>query len=113
MDGEREAVREVYERYGLPAAPADRADIVATLEEEIRREATAEGDHFLMRLLCALLFSLGRVEDALLIWRAKSCNRDTMFGIDVEFLCGAGLPETKAFLAGVGTPAAEEALEYL
>jgi hypothetical protein len=113
MSDEREGVNAAYARYGLPPALTDRPAIIAALEEEIRREATEDGDHYLMRLLCAQLFSLGVVEDSLLIWRAKACNGDTMFGIDVRLLCGAGLDRTKAFLAGVGTAAAAEALEYI
>jgi hypothetical protein len=100
-------------RFGLPANPADRTAIIASLEEQIRLEAEGVGDQFLMRLLCGLLFSLGVVEDSLLVWRAKECNFDTHCGIDVAFLCGAGLEESKAFLAVAGTEDAAAALEYL
>ena len=82
-------------RFGLPAKRVDRPAITAALEEQIRLEADEVGDQFLMRLLCAQLFSLGAVEDSLLIWRAKRCNFDTHCGIDVQFLCGAGLERTK------------------
>lgn len=99
-------------RFGLPARPADRDEILAALDDQVRREADEEGDHFLMRLLCAQLFSLGRVEDALAVWRAKSCNFDTHCGIDVTLLCGAGLGPTKVFLSAAG-PEGAAALAYL
>ena len=34
-------------------------------------------------------------------------------GIDVQFLCGAGLEQTREFLRGVGTDDAMEALAYI
>ena len=100
-------------RFGLPAKPADRDAIIAELREQIRREDDEEGDQFLMGLLCAQLFSLGVVEDSLLVWEAKSCNFDTHLGIDVQYLCGAGLPETKAFLEATGTDDSRAALDYI
>jgi hypothetical protein len=109
-DGE-EAVDAALARFGLPAKLADRSEIIAGLEEEITRDE--ECDETLMRLLCAQLFSLGVAEDSLLIWRAKSLNFDTFCGIDVQLLCGAGLEQTKAFLADAGTEDAAKALEYL
>ena len=50
-------------RFGLPPRPEDRDAIIAALDEQMALEVDEEGDQFLMRLLCAQLFSLGRVED--------------------------------------------------
>jgi hypothetical protein len=100
-------------RFGLPAKLADRPAIIAALEEQIRLETDFRGDQNLLRLLCAQLFSLGMVEDSLLVWRAKSCNFDTHCGIDVALLCGAGLEPTKAFFVTVGTKEADNALKYI
>jgi hypothetical protein len=86
---------------------------MAAIEEQIRLEDDEIGDQFLLRLLCAQLFSIGVVEDAMLIWRAKSCNFDTGLGIDIQFLCGAGLEPTKEFLRGQNSDEARDALEYL
>lgn len=108
-----EGVEAALNRFSLPAKPTDRLAVIAALEEQIRLEADEAGDQFLMRLLCAQLFSLGLPEDSLLVWRAKSCNFDTHCGIDVSLLCGAGLEETKAFLAAAGTEEATAALEYI
>lgn len=110
---EWEAVGAAVSRFGLPADPGQRPAIVEALEEQIRLEVDEEADHDLMRLLCVQLFSIGRVEDALLIWRAKTCNFDTMCGLDVQFLCGAGLAATREFLRRVGTADALDALDYL
>jgi hypothetical protein len=107
------SVDSALSQFGLPARTADRLTIISSLQEQIRREADEEGDQFLMRLLCAQLFSLGVVNDSLLIWAAKSCNFDTSLGIDVQFLCGAGLELTKNFLKTNGSDASLEALKYL
>ena len=97
-----EGVNAALARFGLPARPEDRDAIIAALDEQVRLEADEEGDQFLMRLLCVQLFSLGQVEDSLRVWRAKLCNFDTHCGIDVQFVCGAGLEPTKAYLRHVG-----------
>lgn len=110
-DDGQDRVDEALGRFGLPARPADRAAIIAALEGEIR--LGEECDEQLMRLLCAQLFSLGQAEDAIPIWIAKSHNFDTFCGIDVQLLCGGGLEQTKAFLAGTASEDACAALEYL
>ena len=104
---------DAIQRFGLPARPEHRHDILRLLSEEFAREKQEEGDQELLRAFCAQLFSLGLVEDSLPIWSAKNCNFDTMCGIDVQFLCGAGLASTREFLAGSSAPAASEALGYL
>src|SRR4051812_21157948 len=108
-----EGVEAALIRFGLPAKPADRSAIIAALQEQICLEADEAGDQFLMRLLCAQLFSLGEVEDSLLVWEAKSCNFDTHCAIDVQFLCGAGLERTREFLRADGSDAARDALAYI
>ena len=113
MSDGSDSVDTALRQYGLPANLADRETICAALREQIRLEADEVGDQFLMRLLCAQLFSIGEVGDALLIWEAKSCNFDTNLGIDVQFLCGAGLDQTTAFLAAEGGEAARDALAYV
>jgi hypothetical protein len=108
-----QGVNAAVARFGVPARTTDRPSIISALDEQIKLEADEVGDQFLMRLLCGLLFTLGQVEDSLLVWRAKQCNFDTHCGIDVAFLCGAGLEETKAYLAAAGTDEATAALEYV
>ena len=113
MGDDWEGVDAALARFGLPARPEDRDAIIAALDEQIALEADEAGDQFLMRLLCAQLFSLGRVEDSLRVWRAKSCNFDAHCGIDVQFVCCAGLEPTKAFLRRDGSDTALDALDYL
>ena len=100
-------------RFGLPASQAHRDEIRKMLDAEIQKEADDEGDQLLMHLLCAQLFTIGKIEDAEIIWQAKSCNFDTMIGIDVQLVCGAGLEETKAFFHTINSAEAQDALEYL
>jgi hypothetical protein len=104
---------EALQKFGLPASPGCRMEIRNCLSDELQRERNEAGDQELMRALCAQLFSLGVLEDSLLIWEAKACNFDTMCGIDVQFLCGAGLDLTKDYLATLKSPDAIEALNYL
>lgn len=104
---------EAIQQFGLPAQLAHRELILRLLAEEIEREDQETGDQELLRTFCAQLFSIGRVEDSLPIWTAKACNFDTMLGLDVQFLCGAGLQVTREFLATSPAPAAPEALKYL
>ncbi len=63
--------------------------------------------------LCVQLFSLGNVDDALLIWEAKESSFDASCGLDIQFVCGAGLEETKDHLAAARIPSAVAALEYI
>ena len=113
MNDDWDGVKAALARFGLPARQANRGAIIAALDEQITLEADEDGDPFLMRLLCAQLFSLGWAEDTLRVWRAKSCNFDTHCGIDVQFLCGAGLEPTKAHLSEIRGDDALEALNYL
>jgi hypothetical protein len=108
-----EGVEAALGRFGLPANPCDRDELIRLLRQELQREEDEEGDQFLMRLVCAQLFSIGLVEDTLIIWEAKSCCFDTLLSIDVQFLCGAGLDRTKDFLRELNTDSALEALDYV
>jgi hypothetical protein len=105
---------EAFQNFGLPASPHHRAELRKLLAKEIELEERGEsGEEEMLRTLCLQLFSLGIVEDALLIWEAKQSSFDAQCGLDVQFLCGAGLAATKAFLAGSAAPSASAALEYL
>lgn len=76
--------------------------------------AADDDDSFENLYRCALLlFQLGRVEDVLPLWRAKHIDMDTGCGLDIQFLVGAGVDETLAFLAASSDPAAREAGAYI
>lgn len=105
---------EILQKYGLPVATEYRDAVRQLLEDEISRAyEDGDEDQERRRLLCAQLFSIGNAEDCLLIWEAKAFSFDTMCGLDIQFLCGAGLEETKTFLQTSPDPSAPDALEYL
>jgi len=97
---------EALQEFGLPASPLDRQAIRHLLEVETDQERRGKGQPEILRTLCGQLFSIGNVEDSLLIWQAKTSSFDSMCGLDVQFLCGAGLDATKAFLADSPVPEA-------
>jgi hypothetical protein len=104
---------EALQRFGLPGSRHHRDEICQILSEEIERERRGESGEEMLRTLCLQLFSLGVVDDALLIWHAKQSSFDAGCGLDVQFLCGAGLAATKEYLARSSAPPASAALKYL
>ncbi len=104
---------DALKKFGLPALPSDRDEIRRLLVEETQRERDGCAGEEMLRTLCLQLFSLGTVEDSILIWEAKESSFDANCGLDVQFLCGAGLLATKEFLAGSANPSAADALAYL
>lgn len=104
---------ETLQKFGLPAELQDRGEIRRHLALEIERERQGESGVEMLRTLCLQLFSLGYPEDALLIWEAKQSSFDAGCGLDVQFLCGAGLSLTKDYLARTRASDAAAILSYL
>ncbi|HEY1122021.1 MAG TPA: hypothetical protein VGE67_10490 [Haloferula sp.] len=104
---------DAIERFGLPAAKGHRRELCDLLEAELAKLPTDEADQPLIHCLAAQLFSIGEVEDSLRIWRAKAASFDLMCGLDVQFLCGAGIERTRDFLVSEDSSDAKEALKYL
>jgi hypothetical protein len=101
-------------RYGLVPADRSLAGIRALLFEESMREMTgAVRADDLALLCCVQLFSRAPLEDVPRIWDAKESGFDLACSLDVEFLVGAGLQETKKYLASLRGPAASKALAYI
>ena len=102
-------------RFGLHPTAEALVEVRALLEEQTSRErrSQGEGDTELMRLFCVQLFNAGRVEDSLLVWSAKTASMDANASIDLRLLCGAGLAETKEFLAQQSGSAAGKALDRI
>lgn len=102
-------------RYGLRPSAGDLERIRELLEARtvLEGERQGDGDTELMKLCCVQLFNAGDLGDVLRIWQAKSASWDAHCSIDVQLLCGAGLPETRAYLAAEGSEDAAAALEYL
>jgi hypothetical protein len=104
---------EALHEFGLPALPEHRNNIRRLLVEATEQERRGEGQPEILRTLCVQLFSIGDAEDALLIWSAKNSSFDMGSALDIQFLCGAGLEATKAFLAGSSVSDANRALDRL
>jgi hypothetical protein len=60
-----------------------------------------------------LLFLLGQLEDLELLWRAKRASFDTWCSFDIQFLVGAGVSPTLAYLCSIKQEWAEEAKTYI
>jgi hypothetical protein len=108
-------VDEALERFGLTPDDQSLKTIKEMLIEETRKESQCQGlgDTELMKLCSIQLFSKGFVEDSLLIWQAKTASMDADCSIDIQLLCGAGLDETKAFLANIHSSSAISALNRI
>ncbi|RYD61341.1 MAG: hypothetical protein EOP83_17260 [Verrucomicrobiaceae bacterium] len=104
---------DAIERFGLPAAKEDRLEVISLLDGELAKLPAGEADESLIKCLAAQLFSIGEVEDSLRIWQAKSASFDLMCGLKVQFLCDAGIEQTREYLAGHASEGAKEALKYL
>jgi hypothetical protein len=81
--------------------------------ETANERAGSPREDDLALLCCVQLFSRGLLQDVLLIWEAKCSGMDLGCYLDVEFLCGAGLDETKHFLEEQPSQEAAEALAYI
>ncbi|MFN3151375.1 hypothetical protein [Bremerella sp.] len=106
---------ELLARYGLPPGHGDAPAIRTLIVEELQgRKSDSNRDNGdLLKLGCVQLFSLGGLEDVLLIWKCKRADFDLGCWIDVQLLCGAGLDCTKAYLADHNDDEAGRALVYL
>lgn len=103
----------LWKKFGLPASPWYQDELRRLLAEEIERERRGESGEEILRTLCVQLFSLGIAEDSVLIWEARQSSFDAGCGLDVQFLCGAGLGATKEFLARSSARSASAVLQYL
>ncbi len=104
---------EILLKFGLPALPQHRDEIRQFLMEEIELAREGKDREEMLRTLTLQLFSIGKVEDSLLIWNAKQSSFDSSFTVDIQTICGAGLAKTKEYLAQLTDTSAKEALEYL
>jgi hypothetical protein len=102
-------------RYSLrPTEPdLDQIREMLVTQAVLERQSQGDGDTALMKLCCVQLFNAGNLHDVPIIWRAKESSFDAHCSIDVQLLCGAGLAETKAYLAADRSENASAALDYL
>jgi hypothetical protein len=113
MDEDNGKEDEIIQRFGLHPAEDDLDEIRTVIAEQAELGWDAHVE--LMRVCSVMLFNAGHVTDSLLIWRAKEANWDAHCSIDIQLLCGAGLPETISYLEAEASrdPEAAKALEYL
>ncbi|MGI5137417.1 MULTISPECIES: hypothetical protein [unclassified Streptomyces] len=106
---------ESLHRYGLHPAGASLDEVreLLALQTQMEQVAQGNGDTELMKLCCVQLFNAGALDDVLLIWKAKSASMDADCSIDVQLLCGSGLPDTKAYLSAQRLPEAKAVLRRL
>lgn len=79
-----------------------------------QRPSDDDTDDFEQLYWCALLLSqIGDLEDVLRLWHAKHTTFDTYCAFDIQFLVGAGVTETLAFLVASDDPAASDAAGYI
>lgn len=108
-------VDELLKLFGLYPPGRELPNFRLLLNEEIQKEAGEQGrgDTELMKLLCVYLFESRLVDDSILIWRAKTASMDADGAVEIQLLCGAGLKETKSFLASRNDPVAIAALDRI
>lgn len=101
--------------YGLRPSVADLQQVRELLAAHaaLERQCQGDGDTELMKLCCVQLFTTGDLGDVSAIWEAKTSSWDADCSIDVQLLCGAGLEETKMYLAAQGSEAASATLDHL
>lgn len=102
------------QQFGLVPKDEDLPRIRDLLAHEADCERKGDGRQADLALLCCVqLFSRAMDEDVLRIWDAKSSGFDLFSYLDVQFLCGNGLQNTKDFLKKQPSEAAAKALAHL
>lgn len=96
MDINEKRAEKFIRKYGLTPSVEVRVELKKLLEYEIENYSGGSSEY--LRVLSALLFYIGNVEDSILIFRAKMLNMDVGTMIDTEFLFGAGFGETLDFI---------------
>lgn len=103
----------VLEELWKSVSLGDRLLIRFLLEQEIACYQHDCGNFDSMRLCGFLLFLLAQLEDVELLWRAKTTDFDTWCGFDIQFLVGAGVSPTLAYLQSIQEEWANEARTYI
>ncbi len=94
---DRGVVRQYYD--GILDLLAREVEYRRNLEDGNFEPDDQEAEHFEQLYWCALLLYLvGNVNDVVVMWQAKNLNMDTSCGFDPQFLVGAGVDATLAFL---------------
>ena len=101
------ATESLIARFGarLDALSGAELDEVARLVEEDTAAGVGRDVDFL-HFACALLFFGGRVEDALVVWRAKRSSFDDALYLDLQLALGAGRDEVLRYCSNLAAGAA-------
>ncbi len=91
----------------------DRALIRFLLEQEMAYHERMWSITESIRLCAFLLFVLAHVEDVRLLWEAKTTSFDTLCGLDIQFLLGAGVARTLEYLQQIQEEWAQNAKQYI
>lgn len=102
---------EILEQYGLEPDIKYREKLRSLLKEEISNNYAEDNEY--LKTLCIMLFSIGAVEDSLIIWEAKQKKFDTSCYIDVQLLCGAGFDNTMDYLMTIANEEVSQEISYL
>lgn len=106
--------REIYSLLHVSVSARHRPLIRRLMQEEIQNTRDPMGGVGDDLCWCGYLLScIGNPKDALLLWETKSISFDTYCGFDVQFLVGAGVDQTVAFLKQSKEPRAQDALDYI
>jgi hypothetical protein len=103
---------EILHRYTLRPRAEDLQQVRELLATRLDDD-DEDTDTDVLKLCCVQLFNVGDLDDVVTIWQAKSASFDAFCSIDVQLLCGAGLVETKAYLAAMSSQDAADALQYI
>lgn len=112
-DANRAARAVVLEMLAHDHTPDDADFLRHLLRQETAMHEAAWGYGDSLGLAALLLSGCGVVDDVWLLWRAKTANFDTLPGLDLEVLFGAGVAETLAFVRVSQHPDRDELLRYL
>lgn len=106
--------KQIYSYLHRHLTETHRELLLALLKQEmLEREEDSYEDFELFYWCIFLLYRIRRVEDSLLIWRAKQLDFDASIGVEGNFLIGAGLEQTKEYLKTLQTDEACAFLSYL
>lgn len=104
-------IRNLVDKFTLTPEAEKARDIRELLIAEIENPKRRSSE--VLKLYCIFLFSIGKVEDTLLIWKAKELDFDTASYIDIQLLCGAGYEKTVEYLGTLETGKSQDILKRL
>lgn len=84
--------------------PMYRKVVLRLIQIEIKHREDTYEDYEMFYWCIFLLHRFGEVSDVETIWKAKYIDFDSSFGVEAQFLVGAGLEKTIDYLKAKNTP---------